>query len=55
MRDGWENKNRLGGAVGSPMQHLWQPFVSGIFVVKANLLRRRQQSDYTQLSQPALL
>lgn len=24
----------------SPMQHLWQPFVSGILVVKANLLRR---------------
>lgn len=30
----------LGGRGHSPMQHLWQPFVSGILVVKANLLRR---------------
>lgn len=31
---------QLEGKGHLPMQHLWQPFVSGILVVKANLLRR---------------
>lgn len=26
---------------GSPIQHLWHPFVSGIFVVKANFLEKQ--------------
>lgn len=58
----------LGGRGHSPMQHLWQPFVSGILVVKANLLRRensqavvtavlKEPDDdvYNKGSQPELL
>ena len=33
----------VGGKGHLPMQHLWQPFVSGILVVKANLLRRENR------------
>ena len=37
-------RESLRGTRNSPMQHLWQPFVSGILVVKANLLWTQKQS-----------
>lgn len=35
----------------SPMQHLWHPFVSGIFVVKANFLGGEKQSQLLKTGQ----